>query len=397
MAQPARLLVVSPLVVDGLLAAVLLAVGLSEVAFGFRDGGVGQPLSGPPLAEVVVVAALTVPLSWRRWRPLPALVVVAAALTAQVLFLSPSAPFAVGLVPLLLLTFDVARGGGLQAAAGLAIGAGALAITSNRVPAMRAPGEVVFSSVLIAGIWLVGRYAGHRHRQAEQLATYAARVELEQGQRAQEAIVAERARIARELHDVVAHSVSLMGVQAGAARTLLEADPERARRALLLIEATARDAVGELGRLLGVLRAGDQAPDVAPQPGLGELAPLLAEVRDAGITLAVRVEGDQRPLSPGVDLAAYRLVQEALTNVVRHAGPCTAELHIRYADKTVEIEVSDEGRTKQTNGRSESPGCGHGLIGMRERVAIYGGNLDAGPVPGDGFLVRAVLPTGAGQ
>jgi signal transduction histidine kinase len=397
MARPARFSVASPLVVDGLLAVALLAVGLSEVAFGFRDGGVGQPLSGPPSGEMVVVAALTLPLAWRRRRPLLALVVVAAALAAQVLFLSPSAPFAVGLVPLLLLTFDVARGIDLQAGAGLAIAAGALAIASVRVPAMRAPGEVVFSGALIAGIWLVGRYAGRRHRRAEQLATYAASIEFDQEQRAREAIVAERARIARELHDVVAHSVSLMGVQAGAARTLLEADPERARNALLLIEATARDAVAELRRLLGVLRADDQIPDLAPQPGLAEVAPLIGEVRDAGITLGVRVEGEQRPLSPGVDLAAYRLVQEALTNVVKHAGPCTAELHIRYSGDMVEIEVTDDGRTELANKQAGPPACGHGLIGMRERVAVYGGSLDAGPIPGRGFLVRAVLPACAEQ
>jgi signal transduction histidine kinase len=395
MARPAQLSVASPLVMDGLLAAALLGVGLSEVAFGFRDGGVGQALSGPPSAEVVVVAALTVPLAWRRRRPLAALVVVAAALAAQVLFLSPSAPFAVGLVPLLFLTFDTARGSDPQSGAGLAVASAALAIASVRVPAMRAAGEVIFSGALIVGIWLAGRYAGRRHRRAEQLATYAARVELAQEQRARKAIAAERARIARELHDVVAHSVSLMGVQAGAARTLLAADPERARAALLLIEATAREAIAELGRLLGVLRADGQVPDLAPQPGLGDLEPLLAEVRDAGITLAVRVEGERRPLSPGVDLAAYRLVQEALTNVVRHAGPCTAELHIRYRGSTVEIEVTDEGSPGPAQERGLAAGCGHGLIGMRERVAIYGGSLHAGPVSGQGFGVRAVLPAGA--
>jgi signal transduction histidine kinase len=386
-----RIIVIPPLMLDGLIAATLWAVGLSEVAFRFRDGGVGQPLSGPPLAEVAVVTALTLPLAWRRRRPLLALIVVAAALTAQVVLLSPGAPFVVGLVPLLVLTFDAARGRARAAAAALAVTVGSITVATAEVPAMRTAGEVAFSVGIIVGIWLAGRYAGQRQRRADQLSTYAARLESDQDRRAREAIAIERARIARELHDIVAHSVSVMGVQAGAARATLDADPERTRQALQLIEATARDAIGDLGRLLGILRTEDDPSTLAPQPGLGDLDRLLGQVRDAGLPVEFHVEGSPRVLSPGVDLAAYRIVQEALTNVVKHAGPATAEVRIRYNGHAVDVEVTDDG-SRRSGDPDAATGCGHGLVGMRERAAVYGGSLDTGAIPGRGFRVHAVLP-----
>lgn len=379
---------------DGLIAVTLWAVGLSEVAFGFHDGGIGQPLSGPAPAEVAVVSALTLPLAWRRRRPLLALIVVAAALAAEPVFVSPGAPFLVGLVPLLVLTFDAARGRARNAAMALTVTAGSIAVATAEVPAAQTAGEVTFTVGVVLGIWLAGRYAGQGHRRADRLSTYAARLESDQDRRAREAIAIERARIARELHDIVAHSVSVMGVQAGAARATLDTEPERTRQALQLIEATARDAIGDLRRLLGILRTEDDPSALAPQPGLGDLDRLLGQVRDAGLTVDVHVEGPPRPLPPGVDLAAYRIVQEALTNVVRHAGPATAEVHIRYNRHAVDVEVTDDGSRRASNPDAAATGCGHGLVGMRERAAVYGGSLDAGAIPGRGFRVRAVLPTG---
>ena len=221
----------------------LFALGVLEAEFRFRDGGVGEPLSGPLPAEVLVVAGLTLPLVWRRQRPLWALAVVVTALVSQGVFLSPSAPFAVGLVPLLLLTFSVAQEAGHHAVAGLVISAAGLAAASAAVPAMQAPGEIVFSAAIIAGTWLAGRYAGRRQRRADQMTSYAARLEREQDRVAQQVLTDERARIARELHDIVAHSVSVMGVQAGAARLSMGTNPDRARQVLLSIEDTAREAV----------------------------------------------------------------------------------------------------------------------------------------------------------
>jgi signal transduction histidine kinase len=378
------------LTADLTLAVGLFVLGVFEAVFGFRDGGVGKPLSGPLAAEVLVVAGLTLPLAWRRRRPLGALAVVAVALGSQAVFLSPSAPFAVGLVPLLLLTFDAGRQAGWRAGAGLCISAAAIAVTSAAVPAMQTPGEILFSAAVIGGVWLAGWYAGGRQRRADQMTSYAALLVREQDRLAQEALAGERARIARELHDIVAHSVSVMGVQAGAARLSMDTEPDRARQVLLSIEETAREAVGELRRLLGVLRADNQPPELAPQPGLADLPGLLAQSQEAGVAVTLTIEGAPVSLPAGVDLAAYRIVQEALTNVRKHAAPCAASLRIAYGDSRITLEVRDTG----TQARHPDAGKngGHGLVGMRERAVVYGGTLEAGPDTAGGFLVSAILP-----
>jgi signal transduction histidine kinase len=377
------------LTADLTLAVGLFALGIFEAVFGFRDGGVGEPLSGPLAAEVLVVAGLTLPLAWRRRRPLWALAVVAVALGSQGVFLSPSAPFAVGLVPLLLLTFDAARQAGWRAVAGLGISAGAVAVSSVAIPAMQAPGEILFSAAVIGGIWLAGRYAGGRQRRADQMTLYAALLTREQDRLAAEALAGERARIARELHDIVAHSVSVMGVQAGAARLSMDTEPDRARQVLLSIEETAREAVGELRRLLGILRA-DNQPELAPQPGLADLPSLLTQSQEAGVAVTLTIEGEPASLPAGLDLAAYRIVQEALTNVRKHAAPCAASLRIAYVDSRITLEVRDTG-TRARHPEAGKNG-GHGLVGMRERAAVYGGTLEAGPDTSGGFRVSAILP-----
>jgi signal transduction histidine kinase len=375
----------------GVTAAVgLFVLGVLEAVFGFRDGGVGQPLSGPLAAEILVVAGLTLPLGWWRRRPLLALAVVAVALGSQGVFLSPSAPFAVGLVPLLLLTFGVAHEAGWRGVAGLGVSAAAVAVTSAAVPAMQAPGEILFSTAVIGGFWLAGRYAGDRQRRADQMASYAARLEREQDLLAAEALAHERARIARELHDVIAHSVSVMGVQAGAARMSMDTDAVRARQVLISIEETAREAVGELRRLLGVMRSDGQPPELAPQPSLADLPGLLAQSEEAGVAVTLAIEGEPVSLPPGVDLAVYRIVQEALTNVRKHAAPCAARVRIAYADGRIALEVRDTG-TRACHPDAGRNG-GHGLVGMRERAVVYGGTLQAGPDSAGGFLVSAVLP-----
>ena len=375
---------------DVTVAVGLFVLGVLEAVFGFRDGGVGQPLSGPLAAEILVVAGLTLPLAWWRRPSLPALAVVAVALSSQGVFLSPSAPFAVGLVPLLLLTFGVAHEASWCAVGGLGISAAAVAVTSVAVPAMRAPGEILFSAAIIGGVWLAGRYAGGRQRRADQMTRYAARLEREQDRLAAEALAHERARIARELHDVIAHSVSVMGVQAGAARLSMDNDADRARQVLISIEETAREAVGEMRRLLGVLRSDGRPPELAPQPSLADLPGLLAQSEEAGVAVTLTIEGEPVSLPAGADLAAYRIVQEALTNVRKHAAPCAASVRIAYADGRIALEVRDTG-TRACHPDAGKNG-GHGLVGMRERAVVYGGTLEAGPDRAGGFRVSAVLP-----
>jgi signal transduction histidine kinase len=204
---------------------------------------------------------------------------------------------------------------------------------------------------------------------------------------AREAIVDERARIARELHDVIAHSVSMMVVQAGAERRTLNGEHEGTREVLGTIEQIGRSALTEMRRLVGMLRADADDP-LAPQPGLDDLEMLVTQVREAGLPVALHVEGDRRQLPVGVELSAYRIVQEALTNAIKHAGEAHAEVRVRYGSDTLELEIVDDG----TGAAAQASGGGHGLVGMRERVALYGGRLQTGRRPDGGFTVRVLLP-----
>jgi signal transduction histidine kinase len=206
---------------------------------------------------------------------------------------------------------------------------------------------------------------------------------------ARDAVAEERARIARELHDLVAHNVSVMVVQAGAERHALPPEQESTREALTSIEQSGRQALAEARRLLGVLRQGEPGDDLQPQPGVARLGELVEQVRRAGLPVELEVEGDAAPLPPGIDLCAYRIVQEGLTNALKHAGPAHARVTLHYGRGALDVEVCDDGAgTAHPNGE----GGGHGLIGMRERVGLYGGQIEAGPRPGGGFAVRAHLP-----
>jgi signal transduction histidine kinase len=203
-----------------------------------------------------------------------------------------------------------------------------------------------------------------------------------------EAIASERARIARELHDVIAHTMSVMTVQAGAAEEMLRVDPARALEPVQAVQEAGRQALVEMKRLVGVLREDHAELGLEPQPGLADVERLVGQVRGAGLRVELRVEGEPRPLPLGVDLSAYRVVQEALTNALKHAGGAPAVVTIRYGNSDVEIEVADEGR------HNRSGEGGHGLVGMRERVGIFGGTFHAGPRESGGFAVRALLPLG---
>jgi signal transduction histidine kinase len=200
-------------------------------------------------------------------------------------------------------------------------------------------------------------------------------------------VAEERARLARELHDVVGHSVSVMTVQASAVRRLLRPDQEKEREALEVVEQTGRQALAEMRRLVGVLRRPEEAPALAPQPSLEHIEKLVAHVRESGLPVELRVEGEPAQLPAGVDLTAYRLVQEGLTNALKHARADQALVLVRYGDGEIELEVADNG-----TGGGDGSGGGHGLVGMRERVAVYGGELEAAPRPEGGFRLKARLP-----
>jgi signal transduction histidine kinase len=199
----------------------------------------------------------------------------------------------------------------------------------------------------------------------------------------------ERRRIARELHDVIAHNVSVMLVQAAAAQRALKRDPQAAVALLDVVQDAGREAVDEMQVLLGVLREEDDGASLAPRPGLPRLAELVAQVRDAGLDVTLRVEGEERSLPAPVDMSAYRIVQEALTNALKHAGPARAEVLVRYGERAIELEVLDDGAG------GGGPGGGHGLIGIRERVLLYGGEFEAGARVDGGFRVHALLPAEA--
>jgi signal transduction histidine kinase len=363
--------------VDWALAVTLAGVGVIRLATA-DDRPEGLAL----VASALVLLAGTLPLGWRRRRPLAALTVISAsgvvAVAADDALSGGAEPF---LAWLLAVYASAAYADRRRAVAGAAVATGVVAAWHlsqllRDEPITDLPGLWL----LIAATWLVGRVVRWKTMDA-------ARLERESQQGRQAAASAERSRIARELHDVVAHSVSVMVVQAQAAQRVLEGDQASARESLDTIEHTGRQALVELRRLLGMLRASDDELATAPQPSLRHLDQLVASVRDAGLPVELRLEGDERPLPPGVDLSAYRIVQEALTNALKYAGPARARVVVRYGSDEIELEVSDDGV-----GPAPASGNGHGLAGMRERIAVYGGTLESGARVGGGYSIRARLP-----
>jgi signal transduction histidine kinase len=253
-------------------------------------------------------------------------------------------------------------------------------------------GDYVWTAAFIAVAWATGFILSRQTEHARELAERALRLEREQLEAAERAVAGERQRIARELHDVIAHSVSVMTVQAGAVRRLLRPEQERERHALEAVEATGREALTEMRRLVGLLREKGTMPEFAPQPGMGTIESLLDGVRAAGLPVDLEIEGESRELPAGVDLAAYRVVQEALTNALKYAGPAHAWVAVHWQPDALELEIANDGRSDgPTNG-----GSGHGLAGMRERVSLYSGDIESGPRDGGGYVVRARLPLGGG-
>jgi signal transduction histidine kinase len=347
---------------------------------------------GPDLAAATVILIASSALAFRRRAPLATLCVVAAALAGPELAGRLTITLWGHFVPALIATYSVARHSPRRTViAGVLVVAAAMVVSALRLPVIGTVSNIPFTLIPFTGAVLAGRLLEARQFAHQQVSLHAQRVESERDQTIRAAVSQERTRIARELHDVVAHSVSVMVVQAGAAEDLLDRDPQRARLPLQTIQETGRQAVADMQRMLGLLRGEHSDQALAPQPGTEQLSELVNQMAEAGLPVQLRIEGARRPLSPGVELAAFRVVQEALTNTLKHAGPAQADVVIRYSSDALEIYVLDNG-TGPAASRPVGSGAGHGLIGIRERAAVYGGTVAAGPAAGGGFAVRVLLP-----
>jgi signal transduction histidine kinase len=373
-----RLRRVNPYVWDALLAVAVFGFALlGELVF------MAPVHAGSERVRVVAFAAACIPLLWRRLAPITTLAFTAIVVAAYEASGHPTDFVGLAFI-LALYTAAAHRERRLVLGAALPIGlAAALTIYLTSPRDLGQPiawEEVVINTSLLLGVPMVfGRIEFNRRLRGQR--------DLERA--AHDAVAEERVRIARELHDVVAHAMGVMVVQAGAARSVVDRDPAGATAAMRRIEDTGRIGLGEMRRLLGILEGDEKAAPLVPQPGLERLDELLETVRGSGLPVEAMVEGTPRALPPGVDLAAYRVVQEALTNALKHAGRAHARVLLRYGDASLEVEVGDDGRGPPPDGAQP---LGHGLIGMRERVAVFGGSLETGARQGGGFVVRARIP-----
>lgn len=368
--------------------------GVIEIIHASRSFDIEAP-DAPLWVLIPAILGMTLPLLARRRFPFGApmtVLVAGGAFSFAEGQLIPWSPFAFLSFLTVAFLFGMLRDR-RQAVAGLAL-AYATSVVVHRNEDNANIGDVFFVNVMVTLLWIAAFALSHRLAQAAEAEERAARLEREREERARTAVAEERARIARELHDVVGHAVSVMTVQAGAVRRLLSPEQEKERDALLVVEQTGREALADMRRMVGVLRRPEEAPALAPQPSLEHLEKLVGQVREAGLPVDLRVEGDPTELPPGTDLTAYRLVQEGLTNALKHAHATKADVVVRWGDGEVELVVTDDGRGGGSDG--QSGGGGQGLVGMRERVALYGGELEAGPRPGGGYALRARLPVRAG-
>ncbi len=381
--------------VDNRLVDAFIAFAITFVGVGsqFADTTQGNAdFRDTDLLAVVIGLFACVPVFWRRRAPLPALVVSAAAVTVVASMDYPTGNLPLGV---LFLCFGL---GAYAPRRDAWIGLSAVAIGLVTIRVVGAPDYDLlvasFNAALFGGGWMAGQLV--RTRSAATTARLAEAEERAEAQRqhAARAVAEERLRIAQELHDVVAHSMSVIAVQAGMGVHVIDTRPDDAKQALASISATSRQTLQEMRRLLGVLRGEDGDRSNAPAPGIGDLPALVADVQATGTPVTLSVEGEPCDIPHGVELSVYRLVQEGLTNVIKHAGKASAAVTLRYQPCEVEVEIVDDGRgaAAAAGAASGSGSGGHGLLGMRERVAVWGGTLDVGPRPGGGFRVLATVP-----
>jgi signal transduction histidine kinase len=382
-----------PVRVDVLLAVVfLVAIEVQAVTAAHPQTRLAQGLTGLAVAVAIVMR--------RRW-PIQALLQVGVVFVGGRLLMGghvAGGGGVVGMFGVLLLFYGCGAflegrrawfGLGISLAFGVALSLGK---SSSVLAAVF--GDVAF--VLLP--FLVGRSRrlalAREHAAREQ----AERLDSERELHVRTAALGERMRLAREIHDVIAHSVSVMVIQAAGARTVMDRDPSRAESSLRAVERAGREALAEMRRLLGVLADGQDLRALAPQPGLEDLPELVSSTRAAGLNASIRVDGDPVAVTQGLSLCAYRVVQEALMNTLKHAGPTQAEVYLRWCEDALELRVSDTGRvTARGVGEPVAGSSGHGITGMRERAALHGGSVEAGSAPDGGFVVRATIPLIAGS
>lgn len=376
-----------PMIIDGAIALFLSVLALVLLWYYWEFS---QPVH--PALAVALTLAVILPLTLRRRFPIAILLVITVLLHLYRLLDIPEGTATA--YALLLALFSAGAYGSRRWrtwARGISVGSVAVVLTyllffrvttdtslftyeQNEVLGRIA--NILLNLILFGGAWWVGDiFRTSREREEEN---------------ARQAVINERVRIARELHDVVAHHVSVMGIQAGGARRILPQQPEKAKEALSLIESSSRQAVSELHRLLGFVRQGQQTHELSPQPSLRQLSALVNDMQDAGLPVEVKTEGVERSLPPGIDLSAYRIIQEALTNTLKHASATKATVTVSYANSAVELEIVDNG--KGLTGADGREFRGKGIMGMRERVSLHGGRFEAGNMPEGGFSVRVTLP-----
>jgi signal transduction histidine kinase len=359
---------------DALIAAALAVPSLIQVLV--------APIA-PRAVGVLIALACTVPLAWRRTFP------AAAALVGSATWCLHTDGFIVlGYVAAFLLFYSLGAHDPddrrVIAVCGFALVTGTIGTTQSH-PVLY---EYVTTFFIVIGPTLVGRLARRQREQAERLRDLTEHLERERERTAHLAVDEERARIARELHDVVAHGLSVIAIQSDAAEAALDRDPALARAPLHAIRASAGEALGDMRRLLGVLREDQDGNELTPQPGLAQLDALIERARGAGVKVSVREEGVRRELPASLDLSAYRILQESLTNVRKHARGAAAEVQLAWLPEELRLQVRDRG----PGANGTAPGDGHGLVGMRERVKVHGGELRAGTRDEGGFEVHATLP-----
>jgi signal transduction histidine kinase len=375
-------------VIDGGIALVLLGLMIGMLAS--APVKAGEHATTP--AAYLLAVLLTAPFVTHRKFPRTSLAICLAALILYALGHFTAFP---GL-PIFAMTFGITLHSSRRLAL-VTVVAAAAAMTvalSLQASSVSSTSTWISTELAIVVAWLAAENLRNRRVRWAELHARAERLEREREAEARRAVTEERLRIARELHDVVAHSMSVIAVQSAVGNHVMDTQPEEAKHALAAIEATSRSALTEMRRLLGVLRQdGEPAGSLVPAPGLADLASLAAQVQEAGLSVWIHVEGERGRIPPGLDLSAYRIVQEALTNVIKHAGGSTANVTVCYRPGSVTLEIIDDGTGAPPAGAQPAPpSTGHGIIGMRERVAVFGGEFAAGPRAGGGFRVFARLP-----
>jgi signal transduction histidine kinase len=369
-------------------ADVVMALAITALALGTA----GPNQVRLDALSVPLLILQTLPIAWRRRSPMRVLYATGLSITAYSLLGYPPSN---GYLGVFVAFYTVAaHEPRRRATIAAAVTAGGILVSYAAYAAFKPmpgwTGNLTTAYLSFGLAWLIGDNLRVRRAYTRELENRALQLEREREEKAAQAVAEERTRIARELHDVVAHYVSVMVVQAAGARRVVDKDPKAAKSALEAVESAGRTALTEMRRMLEVLREDDTG--TGPQPGLGELERLIDHVRDAGLPVELSIEGPTCCLPAGMDLAAYRIVQEALTNTVKHGGKATAHVTVRYTPDTLEIEVVDDGRGAAAPLLTAEDGRGHGLIGMKERVALFGGTLEVGPMLTGGYRVFARMP-----